>query len=240
MKRALVVSLILNVLLLLAVVLIGVRTSFFEDVAARFGWAEKRVVPNQKADDCLRGWTKSLESLHDTVDVVFIGNSITYGGEFDKAFPTIKICNLGYPSDDLKGMRRRVPQIKAMHPQKVFIMGGLNGLIQMNLDDFRTQYESLVKELKYASPETQLFLQSILPVNEELFGHPLTPNQKIEQANMIIKDVALSNHSTYIDLHSHYQQDGKLNKEYSDDGIHLKEEAYQYWYKTIKQYFKDF
>ena len=234
MKRALVVTLILNVLLLLAVVLIGVRTSFFEDVAARFGWAEKRVVPNQKADDCLRGWTKSLESLHDTVDVVFIGNSITYGGEFDKAFPTIKICNLGYPSDDLKGMRRRVPQIKAIHPQKVFIMGGLNGLSQMNLDDFRTQYESLVKELKYASPETQLFLQSILPVNEELFGHPLTPNQKINQANEIIKNIAIANNSAYIDLNTLYQKNGKLTEDYTSDGIHLNADAYQLWYDAIR------
>jgi len=234
MKRALVVSLILNVLLLLAVVLIGVRTSFFEDVAARFGWAEKRVVPNQKADDCLRGWTKSLESLHDTVDVVLIGNSITYGGEFDKAFPTIKICNLGYPSDDLKGMRCRVPQIKAIHPQKVFIMAGLNGLSQMNLDDFRTQYESLVKELKYASPETQLFLQSILPVNEELFGHPLSPNQKIVQANEIIKNIAIANNSAYIDLNTLYQKNGKLNEDYSSDGIHLNADAYQLWYDAIR------
>jgi lysophospholipase L1-like esterase len=234
MKRVLVVSLILNVLLLLAVVLIGVRTSFFEDVAARFGWAEKRVVPNQKADDCLRGWTKSLESLHDTVDVVFIGNSITYGGEFDKAFPTIKICNLGYPSDDLKGMRRRAPQIMALHPKKVFLMGGLNGLSQKSLDVFRIQYEDLVQELRIVCSEAQLYLQSILPVNEELFGHPLCPNQKIVQANEIIKNIAIANNSAYIDLNTLYQKNGKLNEDYTSDGIHLNADAYQLWYDVIR------
>lgn len=234
MKRALVVTLILNVLLLLAVVLIGVRTSFFEDVAARFGWAEKRVVPNQKADDCLRGWTKSLESLHDTVDVVFIGNSITYGGEFDKAFPTIKICNLGYPSDDLEGMRERASQIRALHPKKVFLMGGLNGLSQKSLDFFRIQYEDLVQELRIACPEAQLYLQSILPVNEELFGQPLSPNQKIVQANEIIKNIAIANNSAYIDLNTLYQKNGKLNEDYSSDGIHLNADAYQLWYDAIR------
>ena len=33
-----------------------------------------------KAEECLKGWTNSLYSLRDTVDIVFLGNSITYGG----------------------------------------------------------------------------------------------------------------------------------------------------------------
>lgn len=236
MKRVFVLSVVLNILLLLAVVFIGVRTHFFHEVAARFGWAVKRTVPNQKAEDCLRGWTKSLESLHDTVDVVFFGNSITHGGDFDVAFPNKKNCNLGYPSDDLEGMRNRVPQVKALHPQKLFIMGGFNGLEKMELDEFCVFYKELVLELKAACPETKLFMQSILPVNENILGNPLCSNTKIEQANEIIRNIAEFNHSTYIDLHTLYKKDGILNGEYTTDGVHLKTEAYQLWYDVVQNH----
>ena len=113
-------------------------------------------------------------------------------------------------------------------------MGGLNGLSQKSLDFFRIQYEDLVQELRIACPEAQLYLQSILPVNEELFGQPLSPNQKIVQANEIIKNIAIANNSAYIDLNTLYQKNGKLNEDYSSDGIHLNADAYQLWYDAIR------
>ncbi len=236
MKQGFVVSLVLNVLLVCVVVFIGIHTSFFINVVERLGWIEKKIVLNQKADDCLRGWTKSLESLHDTVDVVFLGNSITHGGDFDSAFPNLKICNLGFPSDDLKGMRKRVPQVKALNPRVVFIMGGLNGLYYMGLKDLRIQYDVLIKELISVGPETQFVLQSVLPVNEKVFGHPLCPNHKIERANDIIKELAAYYDLHYVDLYTPYLKEGNLNNEYTYDGVHLKSGAYQIWYKEIQSF----
>ena len=61
-----------------------------------------------KTWECLKGWTNSLYSLRDTVEIVFYGNSITCGGAFEKSFPDKRICSLGYPSDDLKGMMIRI------------------------------------------------------------------------------------------------------------------------------------
>ncbi len=48
-----------------------------------------------KAEECLKGWTNSLYSLRDTVDIVFLGNSITYGGLLKAEFSDKRIGNLG-------------------------------------------------------------------------------------------------------------------------------------------------
>lgn len=236
MKQTLVYSVVLNILLLLTVVFIGARTHFFHDVAARFGWVEKQIVSNQKADDCLRGWTRSLESLHDTVDVVFLGNSITHGGDFDSAFPNKKICNLGYPSDNIEGMSKRVNQVKSLHPAKVFILGGYNQLDRIDLDVFSNKYEHLIEELARECPETRLFALSILPVNQDIKGVHLCSNSKIGQANTIISKLAHRKGIVYIDLYSLYLKGGKLNEEYTYDGVHLKADAYRLWYEAIKNY----
>ena len=91
-----------------------------------------------KAEECLKGWTNSLYSLRDTVDIVFLGNSITYGGLFEAEFSDKRICNLGYPSDDLCGMTERINQVMALHPAKVFLMGGINGLTNQDLNISKT------------------------------------------------------------------------------------------------------
>ena len=75
-----------------------------------------------KAEECLKGWTNSLYSLRDTVDIVFLGNSITYGGLFEAEFSDKRICNLGYPSDDLCGMTERINQILALHSMPLTVI----------------------------------------------------------------------------------------------------------------------
>ena len=121
-----------------------------------------------KAEECLKGWTNSLCSLRDTVEIVFYGNSITCGGAFEKSFPDKHLCNLGYPSDDLKGMRVRISQVMALHPTKVFVMGGINGLANIELINFENEYDSLVKSMKDSLPKSNIYLQSILPVNKAI------------------------------------------------------------------------
>lgn len=191
---------------------------------------------NRKAFDCQRGWTNSLESLHDTVDIVFLGNSITHGGAFDEAFADKHICNLGYPSDNLKGMSGRVDQIKALHPQKIFVMGGFNGLTTIDLQVFSSEYEELVKNIGSEMPDARIYLQSILPVNGSIKNYKLPTAEKINDANQIIKNISKKYNCVYIDLYSLYQKDDILPTLYTDDGVHLKEDAYSIWYNAINNF----
>lgn len=44
---------------------------------------------------------------------------------------------------------------------------------------------------------------------------------------------------TYIDLWNGYQKNGILNPDYTIDGIHLKENAYDIWYRQIEPYIRE-
>lgn len=191
---------------------------------------------NMKVSECLKGWTKSLESLHDTVDVVFFGNSITHQGPFDNTFSELKICNLGYPSDDLIGMKERIRQITVLHPRMVFVMGGVNGLTDKTIWQFKEEYDSLVQNMVFNLPDTQIFLESILPVNKGIKNYNVPEARKIQQANSIIQSISEKYKCIYIDLYSLYSEDGVLPPRFTEDGVHLKEEAYTIWIEKIKSY----
>lgn len=214
MRKLLVVSVIANILLV-GYILINLATTNSNN----YQW---------KAEECLKGWTNSLYSLRDTVDIVFLGNSITYGGLFEAEFSDKRICNWGYPSDDLCGMTERINQVMALHPAKVFLMGGINGLTNQDLNDFENEYETLVKSLKDSMPLIVIYLQSILPVNKVI----VPSCQKIIEANGIIEQISRKYKCRYINLHSLYAEDGILPNRYTADGGHLLPDAY----KIIKDY----
>ena len=197
-------------------------------------------IDERKRDDywCIQGWNNTLEKLHFTADVVFFGNSITYGGQFDREFPNIKIINLGYPGDTTDGMLLRVTQIKAVHPKKVFIMAGLNGLHFQSVEVFSEKYSTLIDSIKMAVPSAEIYLQSILPVNpNKNLGKCLkNKTNKIIDCNAVIQRLSKEKNCKYIDLYSIYENNGIMPENFTIDGFHLYPSAYRLWYKELKKY----
>ena len=235
---ALVLSLVANVVLLGSIYFIGgVKTNFFRRIGTRMGVCEKKT---QDRGDywCIKGWTNTLNKLDYDADVVFFGNSITCGGNFQDCFPNVKTCNLGYPGDNMDGMMLRVEQIKAVSPEKVFVMAGINGL-QMQTDDvFEKKYQQMVDSIKSAVPEAEIYLQSILPVNHSMTGS-YGNGEKIRKTNGIISQIASRSNCIYVDLWSLYEVDSEMPKELTRDGVHLFPEAYDRWMEEIRRYIEE-
>lgn len=232
MKRAFYISIAVNILLVILVVVIGMKTGYcYRLLGINNEVREKQI--HWKAVEYEKGWTNCLVSLCDTVDVAFYGNSITHGGNFHNYFPDKKICNLGYPSDDLRGMKSRVGQLAAVHPQKVFVMGGFNGLSSQSIEEFKNQYKELIDTIRYSLPETEIYLQSILPVNVEMAKLNISKS-KIVEANSCIEAFAKQYGFEYVDLYSVYAVDDVLDSTYTKDGVHLKREAYKLWVDRIR------
>ena len=114
---------------------------------------------------CLEGWANTFEKMKVETDVVFYGNSITYESDFQRYFPKLRISNLGCNGDDLDDLIFRSFIIERFHPRKIFVLGGINGLVDISLEDFEKKYAVLIDKIKKQSPNAQLFLQSLLPVN---------------------------------------------------------------------------
>ena len=179
-----------------------------------------------------------MRQLDYKADIAFFGNSITYYGDFQKAYADKKVVNLGYPGDNIDGMMQRIEALKAVHPDKVFLMAGINGLKNMELVTFDRKYNQLVDSVKKALPQARIYLQSILPVSkgrEKDYGS----NTKIREANGLIKRIAEEKRCTYIDLHSLYVEDGGMPDSLTEDGIHLCDKAYDRWYQLEERYVYD-
>ena len=230
-------SLLLNVFLIASIIFIGyIKTDFIKRQFVKLGISK---IESTKRTDywCIRGWTNTLDKLNLNVDVVFFGNSITAGSSFHDFFTDKSICNLGYPGDNLTGMMARVQQIQIVKPEKVFVMGGINGLKQMPLNIFETQYRELIVAIKDTVPTAEIYLQSILPVSN---AHSrAASNKKISDCNLIIRDIAKSLGCKYIDLYSLYTKNDEINPDYSRDGVHIKEEHYDKWIEAIRPFIYD-
>ena len=231
---ALVLSLVANVVLLAGIYVIGVKTKFFQRMEVRMGLKEQD--PQARGDYwCNRGWTNTLKKLGFDADVVFFGNSITCGGNFQDYFPNTKTCNLGYPGDNMDGMMLRIGQVEAVHPEKVFVMAGINGLQYQTEEVFESKYQRMVDSLKSAVPEAEVYLQSILPVNHSM-RKGVASAEKIKKANEKIAEIAARSNCVYVDLWSLYEKDGEMPKELTRDGVHLFPEAYGRWMEEIRKY----
>ncbi len=231
-KTLFVVSVFFNAVLVAMLVYVGgVRTDYFQRIQSKI--KREPFVPKRADGDCVYSWNNCIAKLGIKRDVVFFGNSITAGGDFQRAFPELTSINMGYVGDDIKGMLRRVETMKSVEPSKVFLMAGINGLKSQEMEDFRYWYGTLVDSVRAVVPGAELFLESILPVGK---NSVYCENDKIKKANAIISQIASERGLVYVDLFDVYAVNGALAEEMTYDGLHLREEAYGLWYKEIKEY----
>lgn len=166
-------------------------------------------------------------------DIIFIGNSITDGGEWSELFSDLRVKNRGISGDISAGVLHRLAEVAQRKPAKVFLMIGVNDL------PGNTTPDSIVKNillaaayLKQETPATKFFVQSILPVNDAFgkFGGHTNKAAQINNVNERLKQNAAASHYTYIDLHSSFSDEkGKLKKEFTNDGLHLTGAGYVLW-----------
>lgn len=185
-------------------------------------------------EKCIEGWSNSLKQLRVKADIVFLGDSLTFYGDFASIFPDKKVCNLGLRGDTIQGMADRVVQVKSLDPKKVFLMAGINDVETYDQDEFEAKYDGLIQQLTSQVPEATLVIQSILPVNSVDYCIRCQ-NEQIISFNKIIERLSFKKTIDYLDLFSTYLKDGKLPTEMTIDGIHLKKESYTPWYEHLKK-----
>jgi lysophospholipase L1-like esterase len=186
-------------------------------------------------EKCLQAWTNSLRQINAKADVVFFGDSLTYYGNFASAFPDKVVCNLGLRGDTIQGMIDRVEQVQILEPKRVFLMAGINDVASISASEFKKLYAHLVDAIIGVLPNTELLIQSKLPVNSSLFNIKCNTFQ-IEECNTIIKQIAESRNQKFLNIFAYFVKNGQLPESETQDGIHLKLSAYFKWYEIIKSY----
>lgn len=222
------------VAVLLALVATGlcIKAGYLKKLLVKWGLK----TPVAKIDWTASSWESCLLKMGARADVVFFGDSITRGGNFHQQFPNTTIVNLGSSGDTLHGMLRRVSTVQLLNPQKVFFLGGINGLTDHNGKVCIKTYEKVVDALQAALPEATIYLHSVLPVAKKR-ERGLCKNTTIAAFNQEIEKLAQRKGLVYIDLYHRYLLDGSLNPIYpKEDGLHLLPESYALWYEAITSY----
>ncbi|UKO96404.1 GDSL-type esterase/lipase family protein [Nostoc sp. UHCC 0870] len=170
-------------------------------------------------------------------DIIFLGDSITDQGEWSELFNDNKIRNRGIGGDTVEGILNRIDQILESKPRKIFLMIGINDLAseRKSLRNVLNLYKNMLIKIKSESPNTKVFIQSLLPVNNQ--KRYLYDNYHIIKFNSELKELSKEFDYEYIDVFSHLSNsDNELDNKYSLDGIHLNGQAYLIWKEVIRKY----
>jgi lysophospholipase L1-like esterase len=175
-------------------------------------------------------------------DIVMLGNSLTDGCEFNELLGNRHIKNRGIVGDIVQGLIDRIDPIIKGQPKKLFIMCGVNDISHnVSADSIARATEKLIVMVKQGSPRTKIYLQSLLPFNNEVREWKLLKNQEhvVVEANILLEQVARRQGVTWINLYPLFaDENGRLRADLTNDGLHLMGKGYLIWRDAIKPYVK--
>lgn len=168
----------------------------------------------------------------DTGTIVMVGNSLTEGCEWSELLDR-PIKNRGIAGEITSGLLGRLPSITALQASRLFLMTGVNDLIFVGPEEVLVNYAKILDQLQRECPHTEVFVQSILPVNNKVRQNGIR-NQDILAVNQAIAKMAEERGMTYLNLHTLLcDENGRLAAKFTHDGIHLNGEAYLLWKNAI-------
>ncbi len=179
----------------------------------------------------------------DSQSIVMLGNSITNGCEWAELLGNSNVVNRGISGDTVEGIQARLGSIIKAAPAKIFLMVGVNDVSHdLSADSIATSIGELVHRIRNESPATKLYLQSLLPVNQNFgrFRKLDGKEQVIRDINAILPAIAEREGATFINLYPLLaDEQGNLGSEYTNDGLHLLAPAYLLWRDAIMPYINE-
>jgi len=166
-------------------------------------------------------------------DIVFLGNSITeLGGNWGNRFDNPIVKNRGIAGDTTDGVLARLEEIIYYKPSQIFILIGINDLFRDDMSSTKVfdNIISIVTKIKQGSPQTDIFVQTILPTTT------VSLKTKIQDTNSMLKNSEPNQPFTLIPLHDHFKlDDDSMNMDFSTDGVHLNEKGYNVWTNVVSK-----
>jgi len=183
-----------------------------------------------------------FEKMPDTKgEIIFLGNSITDGGEWCELLTNPKAKNRGISGDTTDGVLFRLGEVTRSKPAKVFLLIGINDLSRgVSRDTVYLNICRIAQKIRKDSPKTQVYIQSILPVNDSfgLFKNHTNKTDDVLWVNAQLKTCCAKEQFQYIDLYSRFKMvdSERLNPQLTNDGLHLTGDGYFLWAEIIKPY----
>ncbi len=164
---------------------------------------------------------------------VFIGDSMIARCEWSELFQDPAVVNRGIGGDSTAGVMKRIGDVAAMKPGKLFIMAGINDIAMgINPSRIEDNYRRILETVHRESPETRAYIQSILPIHEYRVD---VPPERVDTVNARLRRLAERENAVYLDIASRVRDStGRLREDLTYDGVHLTGEGYLIWKKSIE------
>ena len=163
-----------------------------------------------------------------TGDVVFLGDSLTSQGRWGELFPGVPVRNRGISGDVTADVLARLEEITTASPSQIFLMIGTNDLgLGLSEEVLLGNVSAILEEIRRASPETELYLQTLLPRSEAYV-------EQIRSVNTSLAEMAARAGVTLVDVGGAMRSPtGTLRPELTDDELHLSGPGYAIWGETL-------
>ncbi len=197
------------------------------------------------------GWMKRHDSFNSrvakgSVDLIFIGDSITQGwegsgrGVWKKYYGKRNTVNLGIGGDRTQHVIWRLENgnLYRIKPKAAVIMIGTNNSICDSSTQIADGVRTIVNRIKTTTPQTTILILAIFPRGRDAGDDRRQIN---EDANRKIAKLANGKQVHYLDIGDKFlAEDQTLSPEIMPDLLHLSSEGYRIWASSIESSLKRF
>jgi lysophospholipase L1-like esterase len=174
--------------------------------------------------------------------ILFLGDSITARQDWNGLFGINDILNAGVSGNTTDDVLARLNEVFLFQPkpEKVFLMIGINDLIMgKDINHVMTNYQKIIDQIKAASPESKIYIESILPINNEVSPLGRVESQEIIDLNKKLSLMAVKNNATFINLYPLFcGPDNQMRLDLAADGVHPNAKGYAIWKYLVGPYIK--
>ncbi|SFS16930.1 Lysophospholipase L1 [Microbacterium sp. cf046] len=161
-------------------------------------------------------------------ETVFLGDSITAGGQWQEWFPGVPLRNRGIDGDKTTNVLARLDVALRADPSRVFLLIGTNDISFGHKDDEITDnVRTIVQRTQITTPHTEVYVQSIMPRRAK-------QAPRIRKLNAEYKRIAEDQGVTFIDLWPALSAGDELRPGYTLDSLHLTGAGYRAWAEVLE------
>lgn len=182
---------------------------------------------------------KEVKVINNVLDsnYVFLGDSITECYDLDKFFENYQVINSGVSGYTTKNILDKLPKmVYRYNPSKIFLLIGTNDIYkEKSQEEIINNISKIIDGIKENRKYAKLYIESIYPINSA--KEKKRTNKEINEINKKIKALCKEKKVTYLNIGKLLMDDNKeLRSDFSNDGLHLNDAAYQVITDEIKKY----
>jgi lysophospholipase L1-like esterase len=161
--------------------------------------------------------------------VLFLGDSITAGGDWSAWFPDVNALNFGIGGNTTDDVLERLDTVVAADPDEIIMLIGTNDFgTRQTVEHLVRNVQTILVDLRRELPGARMLVQSVMPRGREFAD-------RIQEANIHLRQFSATVHAQYLDLWPALAlDDGEINPLYSDDRLHLTPAGYEAWLGELR------